>query len=484
MNKEYVSNVTIRLTIDGRPYGVDTAKLRTAINSIPEITLSVWPLEAEGETKVWAPSIIEYAQMYKELSDKAETLDTLCDIDIRVIVPDLSDSQFIWLEGWILAGAGMSQVSSVSAPYLTVVIQHPICRLTKCGFIYETPNSEFYKTIAPDTSRFTAIADYVYDRYANAEASRFLDTADYSESGSTAAEYRKKLGEQKFKIGTYLNEKTNTLFLQKYISSVEALRRSVADLAKPSSGGIASSSWDMLLRAAGTLLMWVSQDKDNNYTKQKLVLEPVRPWLKPTMDFVEDECSWVELPGMDPFKLAGVQVDMSSQGEIPVTHGLMQSKDAKARKQIRYAFYAAENPDTSVGRIVRVSRPICLEGMNSYDAAYQSEKIGNTTKDEGRPDGRPEKQYAYAVYYTLARSMVRTHAEFRLMFERNGALIVPGLNCTFKSKGEVVYYGNISEVVHELSTSGRCQTNIGFSYVRSEEDYPGITIGTDNPAYT
>lgn len=205
--------------------------------------------------------------------------------------------------------------------------------------------------------------------------------------------------------------------------------------------------------------------------------------MDPEIEFFEKDCAWVELPGMDPLKLTGVMVDLTSGGEDVINHGMYANPSAD--EQRRCAFYSpiADPTPDSIGRIIKVGRPAALVGMYSYDSAFQSEEEGSTTKTEDRTDGDPEKKYAYAVYYCTARSMVKTAAEFRLMFRSGGNLIVPGVSCTFNSKEGVVYYGYITSVTHNLTTSGQCTTTVNYSYVRSEKDYPGISVPMENPAY-
>jgi len=498
-----VVTVEVDATAAGKTLGVQAATLSLAVNEIPTIELSCVPTQASGkplEPTVCSPTISEFADLYQTLAPYAEGLSETGDVNIK-LSGDYNDT--LSLKNWVLSGVGLSSISSTGAPHLSVVLQHPICKLTKVGSIYETPMSnidEALNTCISGASSFIDVVDFAYSCVR--DHVQFWPPED-----PIATEYRMSLGVGDYDPRKYLffdNEGGSTgIFLG--ANAEDAFSRAMAPMVLPTSGG---STWDMIMQSCGALMLSVTQDHSYNFTGDMLKIGPLTPWKKATITLSEDKCAATDVPGMNPFKITGVMARKPGPGaDLSVNQGLYDNgRDAdEAPEPPSEVMYVPEgvSVDSSDGRIMVTSAPSILDSAFWIDAVMGDDitagiafkGLESNTKDDYNEILR---KYCKAVFEVTAGSMIQGRAQMALGFkDDDGNLILPGNTCKFMTKStgnggkgsRPLYYGYIRRVVHHLSTSGGCGTTVMMSYVRPTENFmingnAAIKAGSPNAAYT
>ena len=489
--KKKVAKISVDATVAGFELAVQEATISLGVNAIPAIELMCAPSEANNsfgkvDTTVLSPTISHYANIYRELSVLAEGLSETGQVDIQVTGDDKDSCQ---LNNWILSGVGLSNVSATSAPYLSVILQHPICELTKAGSIYETQKGDWQLKLRPNIngSNPIEIIDSAYKYMSGASDMFWPPPAGYN----MAPKFRQALAQ--YKPSDYLVWKgSNGIFLAggRDYGLKGRMTLAIGESVFPNDSG--SSTWDMLLRSSGSLLVSITQDDGNNYTKDKLVLEPTQPWKTASITIDEDRCSWVELPGMNPFRLVGVMArklgpyaDLPNQAFLPNGNPL----EKKPTSEVMYA--PVKNVEVADGRIVKTHAPAMLEAAFRMDAPY-----GNSVSQGAMELSKQMKddydiaigKYCKAVYEITSASMIQAKAQMPVSFHSGGKLLLPGNTCLFKTNGQDLFYGYIRNVVHHVSTNGGNSTTVAMSYVRPEASFKmkgqeAIKAGAPNAAY-
>ena len=501
-----IVTISFDATVAGMRLAVQGATIVNRVNDIPTIELQCAPSNA-GSAKplkpnVVSPSIDDFASLYAKLAEKADGLAETGTVKIELKgnkQGGKNKNESLTLTGWILTGVGMSNVSATSAPYLTVVLQHPICKLTKVGSVYETAKAKSDSTIDSMTENkkdFIKILEAVYEAVKNQVQYWPVQGENGSELPSA---YRNMLGSSGYSPSEYLefkNDGGEGRFLAGYVTDSGAkklIAMATGRLVLPNAGN--SSTWDVIVRAAGDLMLSVTQDKENNYYNKKLVLEPTKPWKACSVELNASDCFQTSIPGMDPFKISGVMVNKISLYEQGLSLGgwTVGKVPDKAKNMAQY-FYAPVKPDIADGRIVVVAPPAIMVEVANLNSTYGSIKLSNGSSDLRTEFGdnfnRIMTGYAKAVYETSVASMRNGVAYMALRFgDNNGNPILPGNTCKFViGSGKVLYYGYITSVVHNLSTNGGNSTVVSMSYVRSSPGYKvrGKTVikaGSPSPAY-
>lgn len=487
--KTRVITASVNASVAGQRLDVNGFTITLGVNAIPSIELQCAPSKAGNKTplkpNVKRPRISDFSDLYRDLAVKAEGLNQTGQVTIN-IKDDLGHTDSISLKGWILAGAGLSSVSASAAPYLSVILQHPICKLTKVGSIYETMRSVAnLNDVTKDANDFLEVVNAVYGYVRNG-------VEYWPAKNGYPAKFREQLGVGEFDPNKYLEFKGgNGIFLSAE-GSKERLAQAIGRIVLPVNGG--SSTWDMLVSASGTLLLSVTQDESNNYTKDKLVIEPTQPWKTASINLYDEECFWTEIPGMDPFRITGVMCRKLGPYNDDASLGLVRNGNINKDNPVYEALYVPEGVDTSKadGRIMKIQAPSVLDSAFRRDATYGgSISTGMTDmqkEDVGYYDEAIEK-YCKAVYEITAASMIHAKAQMAMWFtDMDGNLILPGNTCRFVSEGKDIYYGYARQVVHHMSTSGGCSTTIAMSYVRPEASFKiggsvAIAAGSKNAAY-
>lgn len=491
--KTRVVTVSVTATAAGSDLAVNGATLSLGVNAIPSVELQCAPSKTGSRTplrpNVKRPRISDFSDLYGTLASKAEGLNDTGDVTIEV-KDDQGKTDSVKLSGWILAGVGLSSVSASSAPYLSVVLQHPICKLTKVGSIYETPKSTIDKKLNEATSSasdFLGVVEAAY-KCVRDEVEFWPSPNEYP------PKFRQQLGVGEFDPKTYLEFRGgNGIFLGSGSGAKERLAQAMGRFALPGSGG--SSTWDMLVSASGQLLLSVTQDESNNFTTKKLNLEPTQPWKTASITLSDDRCFWTELPGMNPLRITGVMASKLGPYCDAVSLGMLRNGNPKEDDKAvpgEVLYVPIENPTVADGRIMKTAAPAILDSAFRRDAPHGGTiTTGTADMDKERKDGYNEalEKYCKAVYEITAGSMIHAKAQMALWFkDKDGRLILPGNTCRFTSEGKDIYYGYIREVVHHMSTSGGCSTTVSMSYVRPTPGFEvagqtAIAAGSKNAAY-
>ena len=494
--EERVVTIEFNATVAGTKLDVCGANIVLGVNEIPRIELMVPPTKAKNSTplkpNVFKPTLSDFTELYSKLSKDAENLDQTGNIDITVLTDSTASghkSDKLSLKEWVLTGVGLSSVSATSAPYLSVILHHPAFWLTKVGSIYETPktNSENrIAEVASEGSSFLDIVEKVYEAYRGDAEVEFFE----SPHSDLARVYRSQLGIGEFDPKKYMVEKEDQkLFLE---NDLEGAKKSIAAaigrMVCPMGDG--SSTWDMIVRSSGYLLLDVVQNEQNNFTsKIGLVIEPSKPWRTDNIvTMPEDMCFWTEVPGMDMFKLAGVMARKliifnnrlttwaNSVGQRPVDD-----------ESICDVLYCPEPPKRADGRIMKTSAPVVMQQMAMENSVCGGNIVtGNVDADKQILSSFDEalSVYCKAVFEKTYGSMNSAKAQMALGFKDvNGKWILPGNTFEFMSNGKPIYYGYIRSVVHSLATKGGCSTMLTMSHVRPTLTVSKVPNGNENAAY-
>lgn len=493
--KTRVVTASVDASVAGQRLAVNGFTITLGVNSIPSIELQCAPSKTGDNTplkpNVKRPSISDFSDMYRDLAVKAEGLYERGDVKIN-IKDNYGNAESISLNGWVLAGVGMSSVDASSAPYLSVILKHPICKLTKVGSVYETAKTvldQKLNEVTKGKNNFLEIVTAVYKCVRESVAFWPMP-----KGGKYATNFRKMLGTGEFDPNRYLEwGGTDGIFLGGFNEESKVrLAQAMGRLALPDNGG--SSTWDMLVNASGSLLLSITQDESYNYTTDKLLLEPTEPWKIATINLYDHACFSTEIPGMDPFKITGVMCRKLGPYNGNINLGNIRNANPNHEDPVAYVIYVPDGVDIKKadGRIMMTSAPAVLDSAFRRDAAYGKAlslgKIYNQKLAADNYNGIIAK-YCKAIYEITAASMIQAKAQMSMWFKDwDGNLILPGNTCRFISDGKVIYYGYAKQVVHYMSTSGGCSTTVSMSYVRPEADFKiggsvAIASGSINEAY-
>lgn len=490
--EHHVVHVNIDATVAGKRIGVIEAAVSLAVNSIPSISLVCAPTGGRLsplDPEVHSPDIRDYMSLYRDLQKEAEGLRN-SDNSVEIVVSEgNAQKSLMKVSGWILAEVGLSAMGPDTAPDLVVVIKHPICRLTKAGSIYQTQMADTsieWNYITAGEKDLLGIVDKTYDYVAQRD-DLFWPTDTFAD------EYRRILGDDESKPGTYLDFKGgNGIFLANVADGMrDRIAEGIGRFVFPEEGG--SSTWDMLISASGALLLSITQDNDNNFMGNKLVLEPTTPWKTASVTLDDTMCNRLEAPCSDPFRISGVMCRKMGPYNVWPDTGLFSNGNPNDEEPKSEAFYAPVGADYADGRIMKVPVPSILEAAFRRDAPYGDGGITDLgVKGVDQLSGYYDaalNAYCRAVYEISATHLVSAKAHMALDFsDFDGNLILPGNTCVFKSSGEPVFYGYIQNVVHVASTSGLCGTTVSMSHVREGGSYivggqVAIAEGSPNAAY-
>lgn len=499
-----VTTIEFEAEVAGMRLAVEGAVITNRVNDIPTIELHCAPSSGGSSMafrqNVVAPSLSDFASLYKKLSEAADGMSQTGHVRIRTKVGKKGvKNESLELKNWVLVGVGLSSVSATAAPYMTVILQHPICKLTKVGSIYETVKAK--SQVAIDMAIAGAedpiqIMEQVYSCMQGGYVEYWPYSSASEKNSEVPSSFRTRLGSGEFAPSKYLTFKGGGgggIFLKSELNDAASLMPiAIGRHVMPSAG--CSSTWDVLVNMAGTLLLSITQDSSNNYFNDKLVLEPTQPWKKCAVTLDAADCSKTTLIGQDPFKVCGVMVNKFGVYNQMVTLGSFEAKERNEQQKYSPYFYSPEEPVNADGRILMVDAPSVLQTMLTIDAGYGGGKISQmaeqTSTSVKTAFDSAISTYAQAVYETSVLSLRKADAVMALKFgDNDGNAILPGNTCKFVSNGNALYYGYITSVVHNLSTAGENSTVVSMTYARPDSGYKlnGNTViaaGSPNAAYT
>ena len=486
-----VVTVSFRAQVAGHTLHVTGAKIALGINAIPSIELSCAPTEKRSQSlrpNVQSPTIEGFVKLYNDLAAKAKGLKETGNVSVMLRASS-GETDSIRLSGWILSAVGLSSIGATQAPYLSVILQHPICKLTKLGSVYETPKTALGKSLDIMTSSgkdFLGIVKKAYDCVRSGQY--------WPAPNPIVTQFRTQLGSGEFDPSKYLVSKGANIFLAVGEAAGMANRIAQAIGRAVVPNGSSTSTWDMIISTAGSLLLNVVQDEGNSFLDDKLIIEPMQPWKAQSITLSSDRCSSTDVPGMDPFRIIGVMARKLGPYSDLISLGLNRNGNENQEKPTSEAAYIPKgvSVSTSDGRIMKVSPPEILVSAFWRDAAVGDMITNANIKGLALRENNYNKiieRYCKAVYETTAGSMMHARATMALWFrDKGGKLILPGNTCKFVSNGSTIYYGYIRKVVHNLSTEGGNSTFVMMSYVRPDADFKingqtAIAMGSKNAAY-
>ena len=447
---EKVVKIKIDATVAGRKLGVQEAQISLGINSIPSIELSCAPSALKNleplNPYVFSPTVKDWATLYEFLATRAEGLNETCNIDIEI---SGDEKDHISLKNWILSGVGLSAAGATQAPHMSVIAQHPICKLTKIGAIYESLKYSIDDTVSVRVSSAQNFLDVVQETY---EVERAAEYWPLDKDAATATEFRKQLGVGEFDPKRYLKYKgANGLFMAGDNKKLKpCVAKAIGRMLHKNSGG--SSTWDMIVSAQGTLFLNVTQDESDNFTKNMLVLEPIQPWKTATITINDDRCVSTEVTGMDPFKIVGVMSTKLGFFADPINNGFKdRNGNPYSKKEAVVCEYMYTPKDVTLsmadGRVMKIQPPAILQS-SFWAEGGAGKRIDNYkgVTESTIQDGYNEilKKYCKAVYEMTVASMKNANTGMALsIHDEKGRLILPGNTCRFTSGGKDIFFGYI-----------------------------------------
>lgn len=507
------------VTVEGffRDIVVQSFELVIAVNTIPQISLTILPIEkpTKGNGQyitASSPNIKDITELYSLLLSKAVTLDEKATLTIKHITPydseDLLEEekyQTIELKDWIMSDVGLSSVTTMSAPVLSVTFSHPAIKLDRSGMIYENVENpidlpEVYKDLEGD--EIISYMDSVYDAYSSDEEILFSEIADISEGGpddrfkEKVQEFRTS-GLSENKPGKYIEGKTEKFFM-------EEIKPELHDDLVAMSGPIVApqafckSTWNRIITEICPQFLATIIP---TYDKEKLKLEPFSPWQECTYEIDTKIVSSLDVTSIDPNPIIGVAVIKDVWSEEAATDG--NTRDSSGKYDKSYAFYFPDMvlDDQIPGEILNLGEPGIISNLITADEASNSvdgmsgpegedlESAGNHIEDEDHET--LDEAYAKAMFQINYRKNCKASVVTTPMFKLgNSTTIYPGRVMTVydPSSEARLFYGYITRIITKGSSEGGCMTHFELSHARSAYGNKSVTKllvdeGTENPCY-
>lgn len=503
---------TVQVSVKGLPnvnIVVQGFELSIAVNAIPAITLDILPVDASNRassgsnSKSVTASAIKFKELtslYYKLADMAIKADTTATIDIDVNTHgenSLDGDQHITLKDWVLTDAGLSSVTSYSAPTLTVVFKHRIVKLDRTGDIYEVPSISnpyrFFCSITGDN--MVALMDDLYNKFAKEIGIKFYDIGSASKGGSdkfksVVKSFRENLATNL--PGAYL-ECDSGLFMANVVKDnnlMVLLRASLAKLIQPFFGD--GSTWlNIIKTVCPKCIMQVIP----TYDKDKLRLEPYSPWQFSSYTIQEESTEAIDVASVDPDPICGMAIQKTNPFFTLTSNSDSTRKDGGDKlsaKSSVHAFYIPEGvtPENAVGRIDFCGDCWVVTSMLAHDKDIErttsnADAVRNSITDYSYT--KMNEAYARAMFESLYRRGCVSAIVSKILFkDEGGNVIYPGRVATIYDKDDnsKIFYGYLLRIVVKGTASGGCISRFDFKTTRPASGN-GMLVkeGTMNPCY-
>lgn len=508
---------TIKVELSGLPVGevyVENFELSVAIGSVPSISLSLLPIQPDkggsGQfITASAPDIEEMSRLYTELMVEATSLDTPATVKLTVVSDDpdnpvLSEEtgQTVTLENWILTDVGLSSLTAVAAPVLTIILHHPSVMLEKSGMIYEGVSNPLNLPKVYSECAGGGLIEFMDDLYAKYAAGdvdsgdvTFFEIADTT-FGGTSGEFKEKVRSLRkqllaeFPPGRYINDRTGGLFMTHICPYLEdSIKESVGSLASPRP--FCNSTWERLI---SELCPYFTTTVVPTYTEEKLLLEPNSPWQKSSYKITTPLITTLDMSPHDPNPLIGAAINKAKWSSLKVVQAEARNdEDNKGTpKSYAFSFYfpdkalgAAYGDILNLGEARMIDNLIYLEHTANKTNEPDLQHAGNKAEDEDKAN--MDDAFAEAMYLINYRKNCRSTIITTPLFkDTSHEVIYPGrvLTVCDTKTGNDLLNGYIIRLSVRGSAAGGCSTIIDLSHVRPADGRSTfVDEGTENPCY-
>lgn len=506
VSKNYVYSVSrAEFVIAGVSFPVSTVTLSLALSNIPMCTVGISPKAGATGNVINALSVKSLRTTYEAIGRKAREL-AESSLHIRIERYDADTSsksgeQKLDLDGWLLAGVGISGLNVTTGFQLTCTIFHPAYNLNRYEGMYFNASGTLKmvdvigKVTNPVDAGIAAIEQTITQN-AN-EMIPLCDDIKMSTPLKTQAEVsnaiKDAMEESKKNIGTYLKWDT------KYNGGVYDLPgESAADedmkkgikyalanmwgLQTPGSGG---SAWKTLYEISGIFNL----DIIPTYTEKQLIVSPSNPWKKPAVTIDEAFVSELNLPSMDPSPIFGlIQYEGNANPVNNTNWTYAESAGQHSYMQpTNMAFVPAKNDISSGSLIGFGTPPWVMEAMHASTMLGSDESFTYAEGDDLENANEPESGDSIDLKAWNAIKMMCMASAF-MAYYRQGVvanlacpfmtrtekdeLLIPGKVMQFMAEGGVMFTG----LVQRVTSSIDCARSIGSTSITAAYcSSPGYT---------
>lgn len=510
----HVDTITVEVTDFEPKLYVQAFELNVAVNSIPCVSLNVLPVEppAQGSGKyvtASAPGIRDITDLYSRLLEMSLGLDATATIKIRVETHQtggarhLEENQEVELRDWILTDVGLSTVSAIDAPILTVVFCHPVVKLDRTGCIYEEVKNKkhltrIFKTM--DGNDPISYMDSLYKAYASGDAIKFYDIAPKN-FGGPREEYQQKVRQFRTKAllenlpGDYIEGNTGGLFLAHVAPTyIGNIRIATGYTERPHA--FCDSTWSRLVRSVcPSFLTHIVP----TYDRPKLLMEPFSPWQERTRNIDVRVAMALDVVSADPAPIIGAAILKDAGSTQHVVSGNVREQTGNGKDEFGYshAFYFPEramSPDViggilELGESRMVSYIVDIDRSSNATVSANAAKgknlqdAGNSVTDERRE--HMDEAYVKAMFLINYRKNCKASVTTVPIFkDASGNMLYPGRVTTVHDDNEQLFHGYVIRMTVKGTAQGGGSTYLEMSHARPAKD--GSTFvdeGTENPCY-
>lgn len=504
---------TVRASITGfsPKLKVHSFELAVAVNAIPIIQLDVLPIEIPSSSKdkvtASAPDIDDITKLYSELMEKSIKNEATATITLKTLTKSENYEELhqeVILRNWVLTDVGLSTVNTVSAPILTVVFSHPVCKLDKTGSVYEVVQN---KAALPDIYKRSSGSDiikYMDDLYAN-----FNNTVVYYPiatplQGGSADSYQRKVKSLrdnllKYKPSDFIEGNTgDALLFSKIIDGAEGMIKiALGPALAPMSFG--PSTWQKIItEVCPTQLVQIIP----TYDFPQLKLEPCSPWQHSTCTVNTKVIQAMDVVSIDPTPIIGTAVHKDALEDKYIQDANRDTKGKEDQEKIKdstYAYYFPKRAlaDDIIGALLNIGENELLSSLLTCDLNANANK--NTSSDNGATledsgtslrasqHALASDAYAEAMFLINYRKNCRaTVTAIPVFRDADGHMIYPGRVLAVKDNksGAILFYGYITRILVRGSVDGGGITYIDLSHARPAKSKSTLVDeGTENPCY-
>lgn len=472
--------------VGGTRYDVSNLEISLELNGIPRCMLGIAPPGGGDAGSVRTFDLEPLKEVFDDLSSKATKLE---ESSLKFTVKSLgsgafegSETEEVNLEGWLLADAGLEQVSTTGPFSLHCTIVHPAYKLlTKSGFFFDGTDTVDMKTRVGVGDPLEAVSNAI-DAVVEANGDNPLHLGDdVGASGSLktpediCGDIRDNVEEMKKDLELIIwdpefSNASENLPFDKIVSDKYAEARDYALMHCVVAGAAGKTMWDVLNDLRGTF----GCDVVPTYGVETLSLCPSNPWKTPTFEIPDNYVSVLAFPGRDPQPIYG-QVLHMGEGLEPAGGTITFEAGAAAgvSMPIVNAAYVPASSDKSIGALcVREAPPAWYGDFVRFAAEYDGNQDSvTTTKGDTAWDAEPDKppQAGGEIdskvldevltcnlandFMLMYRSQVRVSLQCAFMpmdFDHN--LVFPGMNAKFTvgAGSRTLFSGEIMSMSHVI----------------------------------
>ena len=520
--KSYVYTAdSASFTLAGSTYDVMALTLNLELGAIPEVIVGFVPEQGGNKgTNIHELSLSDLCSSLDKLAKASENMETgdvsisLSRFDAAVGKGGGSEKFSIDLNGWILKGAGIDNVTTTQAFCMTCTLAHPAYRLCVDGGFYTNVGCSVDLTSCDPTDIIDAGAK-AYEKLSDAmntqELKLFADQKPVKPSGFSPKQILDRIklkismiGGSSGKLKQYLkwDGPARGLPLQSDLSGPEllALKYLLCESWLHHDGGSDHSVWDVFMSLASSTGCVLVPEYDSE--DGKLPVVPRFPWSDPEYEIDESDAYSIILPGTDDAPLFGV---CSTPGAFGGLGEKCDTYDVSAGELNEIAGAATSlafvpSDSDKNGAFITVSIPPWLDSVAALSAGFNDQMntsqdmkddIPHEDKTSGDNDSVKAKNtasmnYLSYVFCSQYKVMVQSRVNCRFMPKVGDKTLYPGKSAAVKtSGGGTLFEGYVTTVSHHITmSSGKAMTNITMTHCRPAGGYDVIKgYGGENPLY-